>query len=193
MQCKRPGFDSWVGKIPWRRKWHSSILAWRIPWTERGAWQASAHGVTTVGHDLATKAPLKSWNTRHRSCLIFWERPNKWLRTPLGPRRQTASLDCKTLPFKPRAAERESPGLLFSRSVTSLCNPMNVAHQAPLSMGFSRQEHWSGLPFLSPGGSFRSRDQTCISCMGRQILYHWATREALEKALCKLKLGSCFQ
>ena len=26
-----------------------------------------------------------------------------------------------------------------------------VAHQAPLSMGFSRQEHWSGLPFLPPG------------------------------------------
>ena len=25
------------------------------------------------------------------------------------------------------------------------------AHQAPLSMGFSRQEHWSGLPFPSPG------------------------------------------
>ncbi|ELR49492.1 hypothetical protein M91_06984, partial [Bos mutus] len=25
------------------------------------------------------------------------------------------------------------------------------AHQAPLSMRFSRQEYWSGLPFLSPG------------------------------------------
>ena len=29
--------------------------------------------------------------------------------------------------------------------------PQTVAHQASLSMGFSRQEHWSGLPFLSPG------------------------------------------
>ena len=26
-----------------------------------------------------------------------------------------------------------------------------IASQAPLSMGFSRQEYWSGLPFLSPG------------------------------------------
>ena len=26
-----------------------------------------------------------------------------------------------------------------------------IAHQAPQSMGFSRQEHWSGLPFHSPG------------------------------------------
>ena len=29
--------------------------------------------------------------------------------------------------------------------------PQTVAHQAPLSMGFSRQEHWSGLPLPSPG------------------------------------------
>ena len=29
--------------------------------------------------------------------------------------------------------------------------PWTVAHQAPPSMGFSRQEHWSGLPFPSPG------------------------------------------
>ena len=27
-----------------------------------------------------------------------------------------------------------------------------VAHQIPLSMGFSRQEYWSGLPLPSPGG-----------------------------------------
>ena len=29
--------------------------------------------------------------------------------------------------------------------------PWTVAHQTPLSMGFSRQEYWSGLPFPSPG------------------------------------------
>ena len=29
--------------------------------------------------------------------------------------------------------------------------PWTVAHQASLSVGFSRQERWSGLPFLSPG------------------------------------------
>ena len=30
--------------------------------------------------------------------------------------------------------------------------PKTVAHQAPLSMEFSRQEYWSGLPFPPPGG-----------------------------------------
>ena len=29
--------------------------------------------------------------------------------------------------------------------------PWTIDHQAPLSMEFSRQEHWSGLPFPSPG------------------------------------------
>ena len=29
--------------------------------------------------------------------------------------------------------------------------PWTIAHQVPLSMGFSRQESWSGLPFPSPG------------------------------------------
>ena len=39
-----------------------------------------------------------------------------------------------------------------SRSVTSnFVTLWTVAHQIPLSMGFSRQEYWSGLPFPSPG------------------------------------------
>ena len=32
-----------------------------------------------------------------------------------------------------------------------IVTPWTVAHQAPLSMEFSRQEYWSGLPFPSPG------------------------------------------
>ena len=38
-----------------------------------------------------------------------------------------------------------------TQSCPTLCNPMDCSYQAPLSMGFSRQEYWSGLPFLSPG------------------------------------------
>jgi len=35
-QCRRHGFDAWVGKILLRKEMgtHSSVLAWRIPWTE---------------------------------------------------------------------------------------------------------------------------------------------------------------
>ena len=35
--------------------------------------------------------------------------------------------------------------------VQLFATPWTVAYQAPLSMGFSRQEYWSGLPFPSPG------------------------------------------
>ena len=34
----------------------------------------------------------------------------------------------------------------------TLCDPVDVAGQAPLSMGFSKQEYWSGLPCPPPGG-----------------------------------------
>ena len=36
------------------------------------------------------------------------------------------------------------------QSCLALCDPVDAAHQAPPSLGFSRQEHWSGLLFSSP-------------------------------------------
>ena len=47
--------------------------------------------------------------------------------------------------------------------VQSFTAPWTVAHQAPLSMGFPRQEYWSGLPFPSPGEPSQPRNQTWIS------------------------------
>ena len=59
--------------------------------------------------------------------------------------------------------------------------PWTAAHQAPPSMGFPRQEYWSGLPFPSPG-DFPNPGT------GREILYHWATREAQLKNALLLKM-----
>ena len=42
-------------------------------------------------------------------------------------------------------------GGLVAKSCPTLAIPWTVACQAPLSMGFSRQEYWNGLPFPSPG------------------------------------------
>ena len=57
LPSRRGGFNPWVGKIPWRRKYrvaHSSILAEKIPWTEEpGALQFI--GSQRVRHDLVTK------------------------------------------------------------------------------------------------------------------------------------------
>ena len=42
-------------------------------------------------------------------------------------------------------------GMCVLRCDWLFATPWTVAHQAPLSMGFSRQEYWSGLPFPPPG------------------------------------------
>ena len=51
-RCKRHGFNPWVGKIPWRRT-HSSILAWRIPWTDKPG-RLQSMGLQRVEHNWAT-------------------------------------------------------------------------------------------------------------------------------------------
>ena len=68
-------------------------------------------------------------------------------------------------------------------SVTQRCpilRPCTTVHQAPLSMEFPRQEHRVSCCFLLQGifPSQRSTCISCISCVGRQILYHRATWEA---------------
>ena len=53
----------------------------------------------------------------------------------------------------PRETPSEGLGakVLVAESCLTLCDPMDCSLQAPLSMEFSRQEHWSGLPFPFPG------------------------------------------
>ena len=51
----------------------------------------------------------------------------------------------------PTLSQRQSfGGGLVDKSCPTLATPWTVAYQAPWSMGFSRQEYWSGLPFPSP-------------------------------------------
>ena len=66
----------------------------------------------------------------------------------------------------------------------SIATPWTVARHAPQSMGFPRQEYWSGLPFSSPW------DRTWVSCIGRKIPYHWATWEALSSVQFSLSVMS---
>ena len=44
-----------------------------------------------------------------------------------------------------------APGMCVLNRVQLFATPWTVAHQAPLSMEFFRQEYWSGLPFPTPG------------------------------------------
>ena len=50
-----------------------------------------------------------------------------------------------------------------------------VASQVPLSMGFSRQQHWSWLLFPPPGDIPEPgiKPMSHVFCIGRQVHYHW--------------------
>ena len=60
---------------------------------------------------------------------------------------------------------------LFSR-VQLFATLWTVARQAPLSMGFSREEYWSVLPCLPPGDLLNPgiKSMSHVSCIGRWVL-----------------------
>ena len=57
----------------------------------------------------------------------------------------------KTHTYKPGSPHQSESESEVAQSYLTVCDPWTVAHQAFPSMGFSRQEYWSGLPFPSPG------------------------------------------
>ena len=154
---------------------HCSILAWKIPWTEecgtsqskesqRVDWATSLHflqnnntiwnlsgivascSVLTLCGSTDCSLPGSSVHGIFQARILEWvvvsssrgsSQPRDW--TPaLAGRFFTTSTTWEAL-------------LLSHFSRVWLCAiPETAAHQAPPSRGFSRQEHWSGLPFPSP-------------------------------------------
>ena len=73
----------------------------------------------------------------------------------------------------------------------SFATPWNITQQASLSMGFSRQEYWSGFLFPSPG-DLPNPGIEPVSYIGRQILYHWETKETSKLYLHICELSTHF-
>ena len=159
LQCGRPGFNPWVRKIPCRRKWQPTSvflpvkshgqrnLAGYSPWSRR------------VGHEWVT-SPCCGW----RSALFLSNEPllvpdwSKW------KCQDTSSFHVHELKWATYKFIELLDSLLIDWQMchnvnnsnyivcaSSMETPWTVAHQAPLSMEFSRQEYWSGLLFPSPG------------------------------------------
>ena len=76
----------------------------------------------------------------------------------------TAAMKLKDTPWK-KSYDQPGGGGLVAKSCPTLVIPWTVACQAPLSMGFSKQEYWSGLPFPPPmtnlDSILKSRDLLC--------------------------------
>ena len=64
--------------------------------------------------------------------------------------------------------------------------PWTVARQAPLSRGFSRQEHWGGLPFPPPGDRPDTEMEAVSPALAAWFFYLCATWEAQFSTSCVL-------
>ena len=68
----------------------------------------------------------------------------------------------------------------------TLCHPISVAHQVPLSMGFPRQKHWSELPF-PPQGDLSDPGIETMSPASPALAQRFFTTELLEKPQVRYK------
>ena len=101
--------------------------------------------ISTGSHTALRKRPWNSTNIVppsfhiHRTFTF-----GQLLRFHLTDVRILRCISCSSLRNHTAAAAAKS-----LQSCPTLCDPIDAAHQAPPSLGFSRQEHWSGLPFPS--------------------------------------------
>ena len=109
--------------------------------------------------------PTQGWNPR-RVCLLHWQAGSLPLAPPGKPSpamRQLSHLRLSGSQMKTQKGyKNEHTVAMRSSSCCCYCcccrfsrvrlcaTPETAAHQAPPSLGFSRQEHWSGLPLPSP-------------------------------------------
>ena len=147
---------SWVGKIPWRRKWQATPIF--LPGESYGQ------------RSLAGNSPWGCKESRVTKHSPF-------------------QVDCL---LKFLGMSRSGMCMCVSCSVVSNSwDPRTVAGQAPLFMGSSRQEYWSGLPFPSSGNLPNPGIKPgLLHC--REILYHLIHQGSPENSVpSKLTACSC--
>ena len=133
---------------------HSSILAWRIPWTEENL--VGYHPWGCKESDTAAAA-AKSLQSCPTLCDPIDGSPPG---SPIPGILQARTLEWVAISFS-NAWKWKVKGKSLSR-VWLLATPWTAAYQAPPSMGFSRQKYWSGVPLPSP--SFRYGEALLALC-----------------------------
>ena len=73
----------------------------------------------------------------------------------------------------------------------TLCEPMDCNPPGSSVHGISQVEVLEWVAISSPRGSSQHKNQTCISCNGRQILYHWPTKESESRSVVSNSLPPC--
>ena len=83
-------------------------------------------------------------------CLQLPSNPHPSMRELAGYKEEPIPSLASAPHHHPTAKRTSSPHMKV-KVLAALCYPWAAARQAPLFIGFSRQEYWSGLPFRSPG------------------------------------------
>ena len=78
LQYRRPRFDSWVGKIPWRRAWLSTLIFWpeESPWTEEPG------GLQSMGLQSQTRLSDGAQHAQYYTAITLQK--DKWISTDMA-------------------------------------------------------------------------------------------------------------
>ena len=143
---------------------HSSTLAWKIPRRERPG-RLQSMGSRRVRHDSETSLSLfifMHWRKKWQPTPVFLPRESQGQRSLVGCHlwgRRESNMTEATYQQQQMMMIIILQIILYYKfqwseviqSCPTRCDPMaSSLHQPPPSMGFSRQEYWSGLPFPSP-------------------------------------------
>ena len=144
----------------WRSRPESSSHSHRPPRSGRGKWNSAR------GYWWGCRRLLPRWHCWRRLLPGILGSNDKEEHLDSVPHLPQCSVNLPAFqgwihPINSALMQSEKKVKSFSR-VRLLATPWTVAYQAPPSRGFSRQEHWSGLPFPSPGD---------IPAL-QQVLYH---------------------
>ena len=151
LQCWRPECNPWVGKIPWRGERLPTLVFWPGEFHRLYSPWGCKESDTTEWLSLSCIYifPLIFLSCAFSYILRFSPFLYFFLSYPLF------SSTMWQIYFEVLSCTYSScffiGGGLVAKSCLTFATSWTIAHQAPLSMGFSRQEYWGGLPFLFPG------------------------------------------
>ena len=141
--------ETWVQSLGWEDHpeksmvTHVNILAWRIPWTE-GPGKLQYMGLQRDRHNWVANTTIQ-YSVVSDS---VWPHRRQPMRFPVPGILQAITLAWVAISFS-NAWKWKVKVKSFS-CVQLVATPWTAAHQAPPSVGFSRQEYWSGVPLPSP-------------------------------------------
>ena len=148
-------FLGWEDPLEKEMATHPSILAWKTPWREEPG-RLQSIGLQRVGHHWIHLALDKRKDINFELNCLESNAYFVLVKAPGGSRTPFWWFNCERKKVKVKSFTHV---LLFVTLWT-------VAHQAPPSMGFSKQEYWSGLPFPSPDLPDPGIEPTCPALPG---------------------------